>query len=111
MNYIITNNHPFFEKIGDYNYCRLEDMVLPELIAVDTETTSLITRGNHMFAVQIGTGENNYLIDMQQLGGEILFEEVKPYLEDKHMVLHNACLTLVGSISITSGLITFTTPC
>ena len=44
MNYIITNNRPFFEKIGKYNYCSLEDMVLPDVIAFDSETTSLAPR-------------------------------------------------------------------
>jgi DNA polymerase I-like protein with 3'-5' exonuclease and polymerase domains len=94
MNYIITNNRDFFESIGQYNYCRLEDMVLPSLIAVDTETTSLKPRKGHMFALQIGTGVNNYLIDMQQLGGEITFKEVQPYLEGKDMVGHNLTFDL-----------------
>jgi DNA polymerase I-like protein with 3'-5' exonuclease and polymerase domains len=90
MNYIITNNRDFFEKIGQYNYCRLEDMVLPNLIAVDTETTSTKPHKGHMFALQIGTGKDNYLIDMQQLGGEITFKQVQPYLEGKDKVFHNS---------------------
>jgi len=94
MNYIITNNKEFFEKIGQYNYCKLEDMILPKTIAVDTETTSLYPRKGHMFAVQIGTGENNYLIDLQQLGGELFFEQVKPYLDNHILVFHNATFDL-----------------
>lgn len=94
MNYIITNNKDFFENIGQYNYCNLEDMVLPKTIAVDTETTSLYPRKGHMFAVQIGTGENNYLIDLQQLGGELVFEQVKPYLVNKTLVFVNATFDL-----------------
>jgi DNA polymerase I-like protein with 3'-5' exonuclease and polymerase domains len=94
MNYIITNNRDFFESIGQYNYCRLEDMVLPKTIAVDTETTSLYPRKGHMFSVQIGTGTDNYLIDLQQLGGELVFEQVKPYLVNKRMVLHNSCFDI-----------------
>lgn len=89
MNYIITNNKDFFKKIGSYNYCRLEDMVLPKTIAVDTETTSLYPRKGHMFSVQIGTGKDNYIIDLQQLGGEIKFDEVKPYLTGRRLVGHN----------------------
>ena len=58
MNYIITNNRPFFEKIGAYNYCTLEDMVLPDVIAFDSETTSLKPIDGHMFSVQIGTGKD-----------------------------------------------------
>lgn len=94
MNYIITNNRPFFEKIGNYNYCNLEDMVLPDVIAFDSETTSLSPRKGHMFCVQIGTGENNYIIDFQQLGGELTFEEVAPYLKGKALVGHNLTFDL-----------------
>ena len=92
MNYIITNNRQFFEKIGDYHYCNLEDMVLPDTIAVDTETTSLYPRKGDMFAVQIGTGNNNYLIDLQQLKNCLVFADVIPYLENRNLVFHNACL-------------------
>lgn len=38
-NYIITKHLEFFKKIGNYNYCDLEDMVLSNTIAIDTETT------------------------------------------------------------------------
>jgi DNA polymerase-1 len=94
MNYIITNNKSFFENIGDYNYCKLEDMVLPDVIAFDSETTSLSPREGHMFCVQIGTGENNYIIDFQQLGGELTFEELAPYLKGKALVGHNLTFDL-----------------
>lgn len=94
MNYIITNNKDFFEKIGNYNYCRLEDMVLPQNIAIDTETTSLKTRKGHMFAVQIGTGKDNYLIDLQKLGNELVFADVIPYIKDKDLVFVNATFDL-----------------
>lgn len=39
MNYIICKDRSQFEKIGSYNYCNLEDMILPDTIALDTETT------------------------------------------------------------------------
>ena len=94
MNYIITNNRDFFEKIGEYNYCTLDDMVLPDVIAFDSETTSLSPREGYMFCIQIGTGENNYLIDFQKLGGEITFEEVIPYIKDKTLVGHNLTFDL-----------------
>jgi len=89
MNYIITNNKEFFEKIDKYNYCTLEDMVLPKHIAVDSETTSLNPREGDMFAVQIGTGKDNYLIDMQLHNEGIKFEEVIPYLEGKTLIGQN----------------------
>lgn len=36
--YIITKNKSFFEKIGEYQYCQLDDMILPEMLACDSET-------------------------------------------------------------------------
>lgn len=89
MNYIITNNKEFYNDIGDYNFCNLEDMVLPKTIAVDTETTGLNPREGDMFAIQIGTGKDNYLIDMQTHNNGIKFEEVIPYLEGHILVGHN----------------------
>lgn len=88
-NYIITNNKDFFKKIGSYDYCTLEDMVLPKHIAVDSETTSLNPREGDMFAVQIGTGKDNYLIDMQLHNNGLKFEEVIPYLKGKTLIGQN----------------------
>lgn len=88
-NFIITNNKEFFEEIGNYNFCNLEDMVLPKHLAVDSETTSLNPREGDMFAVQIGTGKNNYLIDMQTHNDGIKFEEVIPYLKGKTLIGQN----------------------
>ena len=42
MNYIITKNKNYFENIGNYNFCGLEELKkLPDKIAIDTETTGL----------------------------------------------------------------------
>jgi len=86
MNYIITKTPEFFNKIGDYNFCNLEDMKLPNKIAVDTETTSLKTFKGEMFCCQIGTGLNNYLIDLESVD----FLNVIPYIKNKILVFHNA---------------------
>ncbi len=80
-NFIITRNKLFFEKIGEYNYCDLDDMVLPNIIAVDSETTSLKPILGDIFAVQIGTGENNYLIHCYDGNYEV--EDIIPYIKDK----------------------------
>lgn len=40
-NYIITRNKQAFEKVGKYLYCDLEDMILPDTIACDTETSGI----------------------------------------------------------------------
>ena len=62
MNYIITKTPQFFENIGQFNFCQLEDMILPETIAIDLETTELKAILGDIFAIQIGTGVDNYLI-------------------------------------------------
>lgn len=92
MNYIICKNKTPFESIGDYNYCTLEDMVLPETIACDSETTGLQPRNCDMFCFQIGTGENNYIIVMYNDNYE--FSDLVPYIKDKTMIFHNALFDL-----------------
>ena len=92
MNYIITKNKDFFNKIGNYNFCSLEDMILPEKIAVDTETTGLFARNCEIFCIQIGTGSNNYIIQLYDNNYE--FKDVIPFIENKTMVFHNALFDL-----------------
>ena len=87
MNYIICKDRSYFEKLGDYKYCNLTDMILPERIAIDTETTGLEVRHCDIFCVQIGTGENNYLIVMYMDNYE--FKDIIPYIENKVLVGHN----------------------
>ena len=55
MNYIVTNNKAFFEKIGNFNYCSLAEMGknLPHEIAIDTETTGLDSKIDEIFSIQI----------------------------------------------------------
>jgi DNA polymerase I-like protein with 3'-5' exonuclease and polymerase domains len=91
-NYIITKNSEYFSKIGEYLYCNLEDMILPETIAFDTETTGLSTRGADIFCVQIGTGTNNYIVHMYDNNYE--FKDIVPYLNGKVLVAHNALFDL-----------------
>lgn len=96
MNYIITKNKWFFNKIGTYNFCELADLNdLPERIGFDTETTSLFPRAGSLFSIQIGTGKDNYIIDLQALG-ETFYkpEDVFPYLENKTLVGHNLTFDL-----------------
>ncbi len=92
MNYIICKDRSQFEKIGSYNYCELEDMVLPDTIALDTETTGLAPRNCDIFCVQIGTGENNYIIVMYNDNYE--FKDVIPYIEGKTLIGHNILFDL-----------------
>ncbi len=47
-----------------------------------------------MFAIQIGTGKDNYLVDMQTHNDGIKFEKVIPFIEGKTMVFHNATFDL-----------------
>lgn len=95
MNYIITKNKQYFENIGNYNFCELKDMILPTKIAIDTETTGLDFLVDDIFCIQIGTGENNYLIDLQDVSTPLFnkdsfsFKDVVPYLDNKVLVGHN----------------------
>jgi len=100
--WIITRNKPFFERIGNYNYCNLEDMVLPDKIALDKETTGLSALKDKVFSVQIGTGINNYLIDLQEYSTplfkgedkEIKYKEIIPFIKGKELVGHNIAFDL-----------------
>lgn len=95
MNYIVTKNPDFFKKIGNYNFCELKDMVLPNKIALDKETTGLKALKDKVFSIQIGTGKDNYLIDLQEYdtplikGKQLYYEEVISYIKDKELVGHN----------------------
>jgi DNA polymerase I-like protein with 3'-5' exonuclease and polymerase domains len=86
MNYIVTNRKNYFERIGEYNYCSLEEVSLPSKIAVDTETTSIKPHKGEMFAIQVGTGSDNYLFDLDS----VPIKDVIPLLENRVLVFHNA---------------------
>jgi len=108
VNYIVTRNPDFFKNIGDYNFCSLEDMgvALRHVtgLAADSETTGLNARKDKLFAIQLGTGKDNFLIDLQDYRTSIRFREyenttqvpseVWPYLYDKHLVFHNGMFDL-----------------
>jgi DNA polymerase-1 len=90
MNYIITKNKSYFSDIGEYNFCNLEDMILPRKIAFDSETTHLKPFKGEMFCCQIGTGTNNYLIDLESIN----IKDVENYIVNKILVIHNALFDL-----------------
>ena len=92
MNYIICKDRSLFEKIGEYNYCNLEDMILGDVIALDTETTGLQPRNCDVFCVQIGTGKDNYIIVMYNDNYE--FSDVVPYINGKTLIGHNILFDL-----------------
>ncbi|MFN9112093.1 MAG: hypothetical protein ACK5XN_18665, partial [Bacteroidota bacterium] len=92
MNYIITKNRSYFEKIGEYNYCSLEDMILGDVISFDSETTGLQPRNCDIFCVQLGTGDNNYIIVMYNDDYE--FKDVAPYITGKTLIGHNILFDL-----------------
>jgi DNA polymerase I len=100
VNYIITNNPSYFQKVGKYNYCKLQDMQLPETIGVDLETEGLDSLKDDIFSVQIGTGKDNYLIDLQKYStpiqntNDIKFSDVVPYIKDKTLIGHNIAFDL-----------------
>ena len=87
-NYIVTKHPDYFKRIGNYNYCNLDQMILPETIAIDTETTGLSPKSSDVFCVQIGTGKNNYLIHMYD--GNYNFSDIIPFIKNKTLIFHNA---------------------
>lgn len=96
MNYIVTKNKFYFQKIGNYNYCLIDELDLPDIIAFDSETTGLFFLTDDMFCFQIGTGKDNYLIDLQDYNTmfdndlSYTFNDVKHVLNNKTLVFHNA---------------------
>lgn len=102
--WIVTKNKPFFEAIGKYNYCSLEDMKLTKRIAYDSETTGLDPKLDNVFCVQLATKTDNYIIDLQDYTTSLKFkeyegvtqyiEEVFPYLVDRELVGHNITFDL-----------------
>ena len=69
-------------------------MVLPDVIAFDSETTISQTYRRSYVLCADRYRENNYIVDFQQLGGEITFDEVAPFLEGKTLVGHNLTFDL-----------------
>ena len=65
-----------------------------ETIALDTETYGLSPFEDDIFSVQIGTGKNNYLIDLEDRSTSLFpenclkMQEVIPYIDNK-TVLHD----------------------
>lgn len=93
MNYIITKHPEFFDKVGSYNFCDIEELRdLPEEIAFDSETTGLDANLEDMFCCQIGTGKDNYIVHMYD--DNYTFHDVIPYLKDKTLVMQNGIFDL-----------------
>jgi DNA polymerase-1 len=91
-NYIITKDKQFFQNIGNYLYCDLNEMVLPSTVALDLETSGLKPINCDIFAMQIGTGKDNYLIHCYD--NNYTPEDVIPYLKDKTLVGQNLTFDL-----------------
>jgi len=91
-NYIITKNKDYFKAIGDYMYCDLTDMILSPTVSLDLETTALKAILGDIFAIQIGTGVDNYLIHCYD--NNYVPQDVIPYLENKILIGHNLTFDL-----------------
>ena len=97
-NYIITKHPEFFKKIipesfkDSIMFCKLENMVLPEVLAIDSETLGLKPILHDIFAIQIGTGVNNYLIHCYD--NNYTPEELFPYLINKTLIGQNLTFDL-----------------
>lgn len=91
-NYIITKDKDFFKSIGNFLFCDLKEMDLPPTVALDLETNSLKPILGDIFAMQIGTGKDNYLIHCYD--DNYTPEDVIPYLKDKTLVGQNLTFDL-----------------
>jgi DNA polymerase-1 len=94
MNYIVTKNKEYFQQIGNYNYCDLLDIIFPEIISIDSETTGLHSRNHDMFCLQVGTGDDNYIFDFYTSENHYTFKEIIPFLENKTLVGQNLTFDL-----------------
>lgn len=83
--YIVTNRKEYFEEIGNYLYKNIEDIKLPRKIAYDSETTDLKPHKGELFAMQLASKSNSYLLDLETLN----INQVLRLLEDKILVGHN----------------------
>jgi len=94
-NYIICKKHNQhkFKKLGYHDFCNLEDMILYNTIAFDSETDGLVARKNDVFCCQIGNGiDSNYLIVLYD--DNYTFDDVIPYIQGKVLVGHNILFDL-----------------
>lgn len=94
MNYIVTKRKDYFAKIGKYNYADLtifkDKIKYLKEIAIDTETTSLKFYKGEMFSLQVGTGTDNFLFDLETIS----VHDTIPLIIDKILVFHNAAFDL-----------------
>lgn len=93
-NWIITKNKEYFKKIKNYNFCNLEDIILPEVIGIDSETTGLKARHETMFCIQISSGNDNYIIDFYTSEDAYTFKNIIPYIKNKTLIGHNLTFDL-----------------
>lgn len=103
MNYIVTKNPEFFQNIGKYNCISIQEFgaMIAEVkgMAADSETTGLDARKDKLFAIQFGTGKDNFIIDLQDYSSSLRFKEYEgltqnpqdiwPFIREKHLVFHN----------------------
>src|SRR5699024_1725383 len=99
MKYIITKRPEYFDMVIEkgitYSFCTLEgfkDKIRKEShLAYDSETTGLAFYNNDLFAIQIGTYEDQFLFDLE---GGINPDKVFDIIKDKTLVIHNALFDL-----------------
>ena len=94
MNYIVTKTPSYFNKIGDFNFCSLEEMdaKLPDTIACDSECTSLKAILGDMFCIQFGTGKDNFIVHMYD--DNYYPEDIKTILLTKELIFQNSLYDL-----------------
>ena len=108
MHYLITNREDHFLEHGIWEHFISVEDCLKDLegrtrLAVDTETTGLSFAFNKLWCVQIGTGENEYLIDLEEcpygLYDPVDLEPFKEVLENATCIGHNLAFDLTFFLS------------
>ena len=94
MDYIVTKNKAYFDKIGTFNFCTLKEMKkkIPERVATDSECTHLKAILGDIFCIQFGTGKDNFIVHMYD--DNYHPEDVKDILLTRELILQNGLFDL-----------------
>lgn len=90
MIYLITNQQSLFELSNDISFSTVDKCLSyfkdHDEIEVDTETTGLDCHTDHMFSIQIGDKDNQYVIDLNTVN----IQQFKELLLSKLLIFQNA---------------------
>ena len=90
MIYLITNQQSLFELSNDISFSTVDECLQyfknHDEIEVDSETTGLDCHTDHMFSLQLGDKDNQYVIDVNTVN----IQQFKELLLSKLLIFQNA---------------------